>query len=511
MTNPILAALRGDHLPRRREIVKTQPSQKMLEQKLYLYPDYLNPSIATDPDVYSAIRMGTLVHGPGATEMTYRAWHYEDSNSAVFACLTAIATAYPEVSAKVYLEKADNPGEKDEQPDHPLKLLLDKPNPYLSRENMWFYVQYCKHVSGNAYWRKVRSSGGNVLSLWPISPTRIQPVTIKEDAARGVFISWYAYTFDPAQDPERIPPEDIVHFRLGLDDKDHRVGISPLAKLVREVAGDDEAHQWQTTMLENGGSIGMLVEVPENSTITTEGAEQLKLDLQERFTGNNRGKVGVLTAGATAKPYGFSPSDMDMKALHRIPEERIAAVLRVPAIIAGLGAGLDRSTYSNFREAREMFAEMCMLPLYSFDAATLNMQLTPEFTSDPKIKVDFELTDLRAMQEDEDAKFKRLNEAVKTGWVRPNEARTEVGLPPDMDELEVPMPKLPMMGAPQEEGEPEEKQRWHQPKPPSRRAMRMLPDVLQAFVDVATPGLQEDLEGYFEGQQQRVNGNLTNA
>ena len=291
--------------------------------------------------------------------------------------------------------------------------------------------------AGNAYLRKIRAGkgpGGNVLELWPVSPTRIQPVTTKEDAARGVFISYYAYVYDPDQPPEQVPPEDIIHFRLNLDDKDNRMGASPLARLVREVAGDEEAHKWQKSMLENGGTVGMLIQVPEDSSITVEQAEDMKMRFEERFGGANRGRTGVLMGGASATPYGFSPEQMDMKALHRIPEERIAAVLRVPAIIAGLGAGLDRSTYSNFREAREMFAEMTLMPLYAFDAATLNMQLTPEFTSDRKIRIAFDVSDLRAFQEDETEKYKRLDLAVKTGWIRPNEARTDVGLPPDMDD-----------------------------------------------------------------------------
>jgi phage portal protein BeeE len=151
---------------------------------MYLYPDYLNPTVATDPDINAAIRLGTLVHGPGATEMTYRAWHHEDLNSAVFACLSTIGTAFPEAPAKVYIESA--PGQRDEQPEHPLKQLLDHPNPFISREELWSYTQFCKHIGGNAYWRKIRagsSGSGNVIQLWPISPTRIQPVTTKEDTA----------------------------------------------------------------------------------------------------------------------------------------------------------------------------------------------------------------------------------------------------------------------------------------------------------------------------------------
>jgi len=489
-----------------------QPQQSappaVQEQKLYLYPDYLNPTLATNPDIYAAIRMGTLVHGPGASDLIYRAWHNEDLNSAVYACLTAICTAYPEAPAKVYLET--NPGERDEQPEHPLKQLLDNPNPFLTREQVLHYTQWCKHIGGNAYWRKIRSggNGSNVVALWPISPTRLQPVTTKEDAARGIFISYYAYTFDPAQDPERIPPEDIIHFRLGIDDKDHRVGSSPLARLVREVAGDDEAHKWQTSMLENGGTVGMLIQVPIDANITMEQAEEMKARFEDRFGGNNRGRTGVLMGGAKAEPYGFSPEQMDMKALHRIPEERIAAVLRVPAIIAGLGAGLDRSTYANFREAREMFAEMTLMPLYAFDSATLNMQLTPEFTSDKHIKIAFDVTDLRAFQEDEDAKWARLDQAVRSGWVRKNEARTDVGLPPDMDDTVLPVPANPF-GQPGQNQQQNQNQNQQPPVDAGKKALSpMLPNLLQALVDMGVPGLQDDLEEYFDGQRVRVKSAL---
>ena len=512
---PILDFLR--HPSRKTQPVLEQPAQSIEQRKLYLYPDYLNPTVATDPDIYAAIRMGMLVHGPGATDMIYRAWHNEDLNSAVFACLSAICTAYPEAPATVYRDSDSDT--RDPLPDHPLQQLLDKPNKYLSREDVWHYTQWCKHICGNAYWRKIRSAGPgtNIVQLWPISPARIVPVTTREDALNGIFISYYAYSFDPSQDPEAIPPEDIIHFRLGIDDKDNRVGASPLARLVREVAGDDEAHAWQTSMLENGGTVGMLIQVPIDSSISQQEAEDMKARFEERFGGNNRGRTGVLMGGAKAEPYGFSPEQMDMKALHRIPEERIAAVLRVPAIIAGLGAGLDRSTYANFREAREMFSEMTILPLYQFDAATLNMQLTPDFTSDRHISVDFDITNVRALQEDEDNKWKRLDMAVKTGWVRKNEARTDVGLKPDMDD-NAPLPsQLNPFGQQQQQQDqqnlpPGQKQmhRPHQPVPPAR-ATEMLPDVLQALVQLAEPGTTKELETYFDGQKERVQDSLTSA
>jgi HK97 family phage portal protein len=504
MPNPIVAWLKGDHLPRRQPVQTT--TQSVEQQKLYFYPDFLNPSIATQPDINAAIKLGTLVHGPGASEMIYQAWHHDDSNSAVFACLSAICTAFPEAPLKVWRETST--GERDHQPDHPLQALLDKPNPNIAREHFWHYVTWCKHVNGNAYVRKIRSGQGNIVALWPISPMRIVPVTTKEDALKGIFISWYAYTYDPSKEPELIPPEDIIHFRLGLDDRDLRLGQAPLARLVQEVAGDAEAHKWQTQMLSNGGTVGMLITVPSDSSLTVEQAETMKSDFEQRFGGQNRGRTGVLMGGAAANPYGFSPDQMDMKSLHRIPEERIAAVLRVPAIIAGLGAGLDRSTYANFREAREMFAEMTLLPLFGFDAATMNMQLVPEFTSDPNISVAFDVTDLRAFQEDEDAKWKRLDLAVKTGWVRPNEARSDVGLPPDLDE-----DALMNTGQP---GLPGGQQRTEVTEVDGQKARRAvnvgeldaLPEVLQALVELGEPGTEQELEGYLNRQRRTVKRRL---
>src|SRR5262245_66295168 len=124
---PLLDFLR--HPARRATSVQQPPA--VVQRKMYLYPDYLNPVVASDPDIYAAIRMGTLVHGPGASDMIYRAWHNEDLNSAVFACLTAICTAYPEAPAKIYR----NPGPDQEAiPDRPLKQPLATHNTSRPRE-----------------------------------------------------------------------------------------------------------------------------------------------------------------------------------------------------------------------------------------------------------------------------------------------------------------------------------------------------------------------------------------
>jgi HK97 family phage portal protein len=503
MPNPIWSVLTGEYLRARR--IKPEPTTEPVEKKIYFYPDGIAPTTAIDQNINQAIRLGMLVHGPGASEAYQRAWHTDDSNSAVYACLRFISTAATEAPLRVFSEDRD--GEKHPLADHPLQKLLKRPNPHLSMRSMEKYKQWCKLVSGNAYHRKVRAQIGQPAELWPISPTRIIPVTTKDDAARGVFISYYLYFYDPSKDPERIPVEDIIHYRNGLDDRDHRLGCSSLARVAREVMGDDAARDWQTEMLNNGGAAGMIVQVPADTDISREAAEELKAELTSRFGLGNRGKVGVLTGGASMSPYGFSPSDMDMSSSHRFPEERISAVFGAPAVIVGLGAGLEHSIYNNYHEAREAFTEDTLLPLYRDDADTLNLHLLPEFTSDPRITIEYDTNEMRALQEDADSRWSRVVEAWNGGLLTRNQAMGEMGLPlesgPEGDERKVPM--LPPAGGPPGKlGEPGAKTL-------SLKAGEVTAETLQALVELSVPGFTDEFDKYLAGARRRVNRALTSS
>jgi hypothetical protein len=194
-------------------------------------------------DDYRAVVVSPLVHGPGASDLTN--WRSGDGNSAVFACLQVIATAIAEPELKVYRVKA---GERVELDDAPITDLFREPNPHMTLDMLLSYLSNCLHVDGNAYWRKLRagdSDTGNVVQLWPISPTRIEPRT---ERGSGDFISYYRYYMRPGQF-EDIAPENIVHFRMGIDDRDHRVGCSPLKRLVREVSSDGQATRYADRLL----------------------------------------------------------------------------------------------------------------------------------------------------------------------------------------------------------------------------------------------------------------------
>jgi len=385
-------------------------------------------------------RIETLVHGPGASQSSSSAG---DTNSAVFACLMAISTAFPEPPLMVYKMRLDG---NVKQFDGPLQDLLNMPTPNgeMTMDEMLFWTAWAKHTDGNAYWMKVRSGNaetGNVVELWPVSPTLMTPVSEGND-----WISFYKYQDKPNHFVP-VPLANVIHFRLGVDDKDKRLGLAPLKALVRQISTDEEADKFVDALLKNYAVPGLVV-IPEGGTVMTEeDALSLTERMRRKFGTEGRGNIAVMSKESRIEQFGFTPEELNLTVLHRVPEERISAVMGVPAIVAGLGAGLERATLANARELGEWFTERKLVPQWRADARKLNIALKPDFYDNPRITIDFDTTNVRALQEDEDAKYKRLQIAVGKPWVTRNEARSDTGLDPiegwDEEDIAPPPPPEP--------------------------------------------------------------------
>ena len=415
-----------------------------------------------------------------------------DGNSAVFACLQVISSSVGEPALRVYRQTTAG---QVEVPTSPLGDLLARPNPHFALDTLLGYVSSCLHVNGNAYWRKLRAGDpetGNVVELWPISPSRVEPVTRpgSED-----FISHYRYMTGQGRS-EEISPANMIHFRYGLDDADHRLGCAPLRRLLREISSDEQATRYADRLLANLAINGLTLSFDKESpAIDQATADELKARVASAYGGDNVGAVSVLSPGASLTALGFSPEQMDLRTLHRVPEERISAVLGVPAIVAGLGAGLDRSTFANFGEAREMFTETKLLPLWKSLAADLTLQLVPDFTTDNSTLLAFDTSEVRALADDQNELATRLKTLVEAGIITDDEARAEIGLGPRA---------TPAAGTPPT---PESRRRPHivtLPRTSERKAIEDLPREYESMRTADLPAWVDELVAFFEAQQRRV-------
>lgn len=343
-------------------------------------------------------------------------------SSIVMAVVNWVARTFPEAPAQVAKYNPD--GTRDVLRAHALTQLLRRPNPFYSGVLLWMAMLIDLLTLGNGYWIKLRNKQRRVVQLW-WAPARTMEPRWNPDGSE--YIGWYEYS--PGGIPIRLEVSEVVHFRLGLDPYNTRKGLSPLTTLLREIFTDDEAANFSASMLRNLGVPGVILSPDDDQVdVSTGDMEKMKANFKASFSGDQRGEPMVLGARMKAQMLGYNPQQMDLKALRRVPEERISAVFGVPAIVAGLGAGLDKATFANFAEAREAAYESNIIPLQRMLAADLDRQLLPDFEAGNEFEMFFDTSGVRVLQEDENDLAKRIQTLVAAGVMKRSEARSKLGL-----------------------------------------------------------------------------------
>lgn len=348
-----------------------------------------------------------------------------EGNSIVMAAVGWAARTFPEAPLKVWDRNRDGDSISF---NHDLQLLVETPNPHYAGPLLWMGTIVDFILTGNAYWLKVRSGRG-VVELWWLPSALVEP---KWDSADS-YIDWYDYR--PKGESIRLDQADVVHFRYGLDGDNPRKGKSPLAAVLSEILTDQEATRYTQTILKNLGVPGVVLSPDEDTYASDDELNDMKDRFMERTTGSHRGEPLILTRKTNISILSFSPEQLGLKDLQRLPEERITAVLGLPAIIAGLGAGLDRSTFSNYAEAREAAYDDFITPMQRLLAAEIQTQLLPDFSRNPRLqRVGFDTSEVKILQEDQNKLALRLVTLVEGGLLTPNEARAKIGAAPADDD-----------------------------------------------------------------------------
>jgi HK97 family phage portal protein len=352
-------------------------------------------------------------------------------NPIVVAVVGWIARNFPEAPVRVRRLSPDGSAENivpsGNGPGAMLRLL-ERPNPYFSGVLQWIATIIDLKCRGDAYWVKIRtgpSSTDRVVELWWVPWAMIRPYW---DPGSGRFIDYYLYRVDGVD--YRVETFNVVHFRDGIDPLNTRRGLSPLASLFREIFTDDEAANFTSVLLKNFAVPGVIL-APSNTGGVGPKAdpEAVKKKYQETFGGDERGNVMALSAPTDIKILSWSPEQLNLKSLRRIPEERISAVLGVPASVANLGAGLEQNAFTSFTEARKAAYQEAIVPAQRLVAAELEVQLLDDFAdiNADSLDVDFDTSKASALQEALDAVWKRNQSAATMGLITRAEFRQATG------------------------------------------------------------------------------------
>lgn len=316
--------------------------------------------------------------------------------------------------------------------DFGLSRVLKKPNRFYGANLMWKATLVSAILDGNGYWRKIRNVFGEVLEYWYIPHFLMEP-RWPDDGSQ--FIAHYDYTVRPGTQPIKLPPRDVVHFRYGgLDPENMRKGLSPVKPLLREIFTDEEAANFSATILGNMGVPGgVIAPASKDSLPRKEDVQEMKEYMKSGFSGRNRGEWLVLGTPTNIAQFGFDPNNLMLGNLRDISEERVCAMLGVPAAVVGFGAGLQQTKVgATMRELRQGAWHNCIIPLQNDLADQLTMQTMEDFTSQPnRYKVGFDRSMVSAFQEEETERANRLGILTEKGILRVDKAQELAGLEVD--------------------------------------------------------------------------------
>lgn len=356
-------------------------------------------------------------------------FNYQDKivpmfNAPVAATVFWIARNFSEAPLAVWDE--DENGELSIDPKNPVTQLIRKPNPFYSGTLLWFSTMIEFMVNGNAFWVKERDANGTIKHLWWVPKSLIHPISHPE--ASTEFLMGYEYS--PGGEKMLLLPEDVVHIKYGLDPDDPRLGLGPLGSLIREIFTDDEAANFTASLMRNSAVPGAVMVPEKGVTFDKQTRDQAKAMWKQQFGGDNVGGLMVASGNLKLQTVGIDPDKLDLGRIRQIPEERITAVLGIPASVVGLGTGLQNATNNaTLSEHREQAWENCLIPIGRMIAEQVDDQLLDDFNDDQIAA--FDLRRVRTLQDDEDAKSKRIIEQVKGGLLKVNNAQAVLGYPPD--------------------------------------------------------------------------------
>lgn len=343
-------------------------------------------------------------------------------SSAVAATLLWMGRTFPE--APPILAPVDAPaGQEQVIRRHPFLELLERPNEYHTGKLLWMATVIDWAANGDSYWLPLYSRAGLPVELWWVPSWQMD---VEPDATGRELVGAYVYKVDGKE--VRYKPADVVHFRYGLDPYNPRRGFSPMRALLREVFTDEEAAVFTASLLRNMGVPGIVISPDTDQSIGLDDAKANRAYVRSNFTGENRGEPMVMTGRTRVEQFGFSPDQLTLRELRRIPEERVTAVFGIPAMVVGLGAGLERSTFTNMAEAREAAYEAGIIPMQGMLAEEIRWQLLPKYEDPRSTRFGFDLSKVRVLQEDLYRQAQRFDIAVRGGWGSVWDARTAVGL-----------------------------------------------------------------------------------
>lgn len=195
------------------------------------------------------------------------------------------------------------------------------------------------------------------------------------------------------------PVEEVAHWTPMPDPLRRFTGMSWLTPVLREINADTSMVQHRQMFFDAAATPNLVLKYQQ--TLNPQTFQSIKERWQARFAGPiGAGSTVVLDQGADLTVVGSTFESMRFTDVQAAGEARIAGAAGVPAIVAGLQAGLDAATYSNYGMAMRAFAAGQMAMLWQSTCAALAKLVNVPAGA----RLWYDTTSIPALREDEQAR-----------------------------------------------------------------------------------------------------------
>lgn len=263
----------------------------------------------------------------------------------VYSCVTVISEEIGQYTPQFY--KTVN-GDQVIIPDHPMLLLLQNPNRYMTQYAMWEAVQSYVELAGEAFLAvSLGERTGLPMQLDLIRPDKVevavqdQPDPTGEHQIGDVI----GYTIATKQGtPIPMSTREMIHIKTFNPFNPYR-GYSTVEAGLTSIGIDTSTSRFQKHFMDNNAIPQSIVTFKGN--IGVDAFNRIKRIFTERHAGvQNAGKtLFIRDTDIDVRQLGLSLGDLDMQALKTMSADRVRGMFRVPRPLLGDtdSAGLGRS------------------------------------------------------------------------------------------------------------------------------------------------------------------------
>jgi len=294
--------------------------------------------------------------------------------------------------------------------------LFRRPNPNLSRFDLWKETAAWWHLEGEAFWWYGPDySGGIPKEIYVLDPRKMRH--------EGELPGGFDFTF--RQKPRRwfyhagtelipILSDEIIHFR-DFNPYNPVRGVNPLFALALELEQDYYANKANSQLLKNNAIPQGILKTDQS--LRPEEADQLERRWESKYGAVKAGrKIAVLGKGTEFIPVTFTPDTIKFFELKRWNLYTILAKYGIPPRVANIS---DKSTALSGKDTAEQhsaFWKYTLIPILRQFEQIVETQFFIRFGL--KERGVFDLWDIAELQEGEDAQSKRdiaeINAGIKT-------------------------------------------------------------------------------------------------